>query len=131
MSGFRPCIERPLCYNGFMKRRIFLAILALIFAVAPSFSATRFGGLQRKLNSIARANYGRKVYSGYKIGISFVDVRTGQRLSVNGASVFPAASIIKLPIMAYLFHASDAKTVSLNKRVRVGEIGRASCRERV
>lgn len=100
---------------------MFLAILALVFAVAPSFSASRFGGLQGRLNSIAHANYGRKVYPGYKIGVSFIDVRTGHRVSVNGASMFPAASIIKLPIMAYLFHASDAKAVSLNKRVKVGE----------
>lgn len=98
-------------------------MLALILSVQPVYAlaATRFPQLQGRLATVANANYGNKVYPGHKIGITVVDVKTGARVSVNGASVFPAASIIKIPIMAYLFHASDSKALTMGKRVRVDE----------
>lgn len=106
-----------------MKKKIFFLALTLIFSAQTlhAQASTRFPRLQSRLRSIANANYGKKVYPGHKIGITVVDVKTGARVSVNGASVFPAASIIKIPIMAYLFHAADSKTLTMEKRVKVGE----------
>ncbi len=106
-----------------MKKKLFFLILALVFFVQPLYAQTsaRFPRLQSRLSSVANANYGRKVYPGHKIGITVVDVKTGARVSVNGSSVFPAASIIKIPIMAYLFNASDSGTLTLGKRVKVDD----------
>ncbi|MFA5104944.1 MAG: serine hydrolase [Candidatus Margulisiibacteriota bacterium] len=101
-----------------MKRRIFFLFFALVLFAQPSFSANRFYGLTRKFNSIVYDNYGRKVLPGYAIGVSFIDLKTNYRVSVRGSKVFPAASIIKIPVMAYLFYASDHKLLNLGSRIR-------------
>jgi len=100
-----------------MKKKIFLIVFALILFIQPSFAANRFYGLTKKLNAIAYGSYGRKVLPGYSIGISFIDLRTGYKASVRGNKIFPAASIIKVPVMAYLFYASDKKLLDLGGQI--------------
>ncbi len=47
-----------------------------------------------------------------------MDVRTGYKISVRGDDMFPAASIIKLPVMSYLFYLADRQSLSLNERIK-------------
>jgi len=80
-------------------------------------SASRFHTLDNKLKAIAFKRYGKQVYRGYAIGISFRDLRTGYLISVNGNRTFPAASIIKLPVMTYLFYLSDHNLIDLSEHI--------------
>ncbi|MCX5749042.1 MAG: class A beta-lactamase-related serine hydrolase [Candidatus Saganbacteria bacterium] len=100
-----------------MLKRILLLILAGALIFQPSFAAGRFSGLEGKLRSIAYKNYGRQVFRGYLIGVSFIDVNTKRAVSVNGSRPFPAASIIKLPVMACLFSMSDRKQINLGEHI--------------
>lgn len=84
----------------------------------PIHKTNRFYSLQQKLYPIVYKNYGRQVLRRSGIGISFRDVASGYKVSINGNKTFPAASIIKLPVMAYLFYLSDKKLVGLNQKIR-------------
>lgn len=52
-------------------------------------------------------------------GMFFMEVDTGNYLSINGEKSFPAASTIKLPILIALFEAVDAGTVQLDETLTV------------
>ena len=102
-------------------KKISTFLIAVIFFSGNAFAAPRFAGLGKQLKVIAYKNYGMKVVRGYKIGIAFQDMRTGYRLSVNGNSVFPAASIIKLPVMASIYSLADRGKIDLNQKIRFGD----------
>ncbi|MEK7377117.1 MAG: serine hydrolase [Candidatus Margulisiibacteriota bacterium] len=99
-------------------KKLFIVLITIVYVSGVASAGGRFAGLDKELKAIAYKNYGRKVVRGYKIGIAFQDMRTGYRLSVNGNSVFPAASIIKLPVMAFIYSLADNGKISLNQKIR-------------
>ncbi|MBX9258812.1 serine hydrolase [Desmonostoc muscorum CCALA 125] len=59
-----------------------------------------------------------KLVARYKFltpGIFFMDLETGDYISVNGNKAFPAASTIKYPILIALFQEVDAGRINLNE----------------
>jgi beta-lactamase class A len=108
-----------------MFKKIIIAVifLSIIMPCAVSGRAKRvkkgrFAGLQSELNAIADKNYGRLCIGKAGVGIAFVDLGSGYRVSVNGTRSFPAASIIKLPAMAYTFYLSDRHLLNLNEKIK-------------
>ena len=80
------------------------------------------------------------------LGIGVKDLTTGETFYLNGDMVFPQGSSIKIPVLLELLRQDQAGTLKLTERLdvkraqmvggsgvllRFGEIGRASCRERV
>ncbi len=66
--------------------------------------------LQQRLTSLRTGKY-----AGLTPGAFVLDLDTGDYASVNGEKVFPAASIIKLPILVAFLQDVEAGKISLNE----------------
>ncbi|MCC6861019.1 MAG: serine hydrolase [Bryobacterales bacterium] len=53
------------------------------------------------------------------LGAAFLDLEGGQRFHLNGDTVFPQASVIKIPVMVTLYEAARAGRLSLDDQVAV------------
>jgi beta-lactamase class A len=53
------------------------------------------------------------------VGIGVIDLKSGERFGVNGTSLFPQGSAIKIPILIELFRQADAGTLSLEEKLPV------------
>src|SRR5918993_685057 len=51
------------------------------------------------------------------VGVSVIDLTTGQRFGVNESLVFPQGSAIKIPILIELFHRADRGDLKLSERL--------------
>ena len=87
----------------------------------PSSSAQRAAGDQRaqltakfreRLSQIAQSTDG-------VVGVSVIDLVSGERFGVNDTLVFPQGSAIKIPILVELFRQADAGTLHLDERVTI------------
>lgn len=67
---------------------------------------------REQLSTIARTADG-------VVGISVIDLASGERFGVNDSLVFPQGSAIKIPILIELFRQAETGTVSLTERVPV------------
>ena len=79
-------------------------------AAQPSLAdqlATKF---QQRLDTIAREATG-------VVGLSVIDLTSGRRWDVNGTTVFPQGSAIKVSLLLELFRRADAKELALADRV--------------
>ncbi len=65
-----------------------------------------------RLTQIARATDG-------VVGVSVIDLVSGERFGVNDSLVFPQGSAIKIPILLELFRQADAGTLRLDETVAV------------
>ncbi len=65
---------------------------------------------QQTLDDLARTSAG-------VVGMSVVDLTSGQRWDVNGTTVFPQGSAIKVSLLIELFRRADAKELALTDRV--------------
>ena len=65
---------------------------------------------QHTLDEIARTADG-------VVGVSVVDLTSGRRWDVNGATVFPQGSAIKVSLLIELFRGADANELTLTDRV--------------
>lgn len=70
-------------------------------------------GLRQRIEQLHHRQY----TSLQETGLFFLDLQTGNYLSVNGATVYPTASMIKVPILLALFQAVEAGTVRLDERL--------------
>ena len=68
--------------------------------------------LQREMQRLADAAAG-------VVGVSVVDVSSGERFGVNDTWVFPQGSAIKIPVLIELFRRADAGDLALTDRVPV------------
>ena len=53
------------------------------------------------------------------LGVAAIDLETGRMFGINGATVFPQASVIKIPILARMFQAARAGQFSLDDRITI------------
>ena len=53
------------------------------------------------------------------LGVAAIDLTTGRMLALHGDTLFPQASVIKIPILARMFQAARAGTFSLDDRVTI------------
>jgi len=95
-----------------MKRifPIILLVLALGLGAQAADPIRLQGGLRQLL-----ARYGDQV------GVVLIDIRSGRSISQNGDLPFPAASVIKLPIMAATFKEAENRKLSLEDRIAMTE----------
>lgn len=52
-----------------------------------------------------------------RVGLAFIDLKSGWEFSVNGKEEFPSASVIKLAVMATAYHLADAGELDLNQKL--------------
>ncbi len=85
-------------------------------SAAPAVSAQGSLGdqldtkFQRTLDHLAETEAG-------VVGVSVVDLGSGRRWDVNGTTVFPQGSAIKIPLLIELFRRADARELALGDRV--------------
>ncbi len=94
----------------------------------PSAKAAAQNGDQRaqltmkfrgQLADIARTTEG-------VLGVSVIDLRSGERFGINDTLRFPQGSAIKIPLLVELYHQADAGKLSLEEKVsltRTDQVG--------
>jgi len=82
---------------------------------APPAVRADTGSLRRTLDSIADAHQGI-------VGYSIIDIETGARLHRRGDETFPAASLIKVPILVTVFDLVARGQISLDDPLTVLKI---------
>jgi beta-lactamase class A len=94
-----------------MRKRALIIIVALIVC-GRGFAATleADSGLALRLTKLC-ASYEAKV------GVAFIDLRSGDEFAINGRQQFMAASVAKVPVMAAAFHLSDLGRIDLQKKI--------------
>ncbi|MBP7778499.1 MAG: serine hydrolase [Acidobacteria bacterium] len=100
-----------------MRLRRLAALVATGALIVPGVAAAQAtlgdqlaGKFQRTLDQLAASARG-------VVGISVVDVTSGRRWDVNGTTVFPQGSAIKVSLLLELFRRADAKELALTDRV--------------
>lgn len=102
-----------------LKKIYFIFLLAIFFsslARANSFAA-RQGALAGKIDQLT-ASYESKV------GMAFIDLKSGWQRSVNGTEEFPTASVIKVAVMATAYHLAELGELDLNEKLTMKESDR-------
>ena len=51
------------------------------------------------------------------VGVSIIDLKSGERFGINDSLVFPQGSAIKIPLLIELYRQADAGTLKLDDRV--------------
>jgi len=95
-----------------LRAAALLAALLLPLSAAPARAAdapTDTAALRRQLQEVTRG------YGGV-VGISVRNLNTGEDVSIRGAETFPAASLIKVPILVTLMDEVRRGTVRLDER---------------
>jgi len=85
-------------------------VLGLSLSAQTALTDQFAAKFQRDLETLASTANG-------VVGVSVVDLTTSRRFDVNGVTVFPQGSAIKVPLLIELFRQADAKTLSLTERV--------------
>ena len=70
--------------------------------------------LRQELETASTSPYGR-------VGVSFLDLKSGLSLSIDGNTLYPAASVAKVPVMAAVYHLAEAGKVDLQERLHFRE----------
>ncbi|MDI6732155.1 MAG: class A beta-lactamase-related serine hydrolase [Candidatus Margulisbacteria bacterium] len=87
-----------------------LALLLLCSVSYAALSPAKLSLMQQKAAQITQPY-------GYKVGVYFIDLKTGQSFGINAENKFPAASVAKVPVMATVFHLAELKELPLNKKI--------------
>jgi beta-lactamase class A len=85
-------------------------VLPGVAAAQPSLGDQLAAKFQRTLDGLADSARG-------VVGVSVVDLTGGRRWDVNGTTVFPQGSAIKIALLIELFRRADAKELALTDRV--------------
>ncbi|MFA5840297.1 MAG: serine hydrolase [Candidatus Margulisiibacteriota bacterium] len=94
------------------NRLALIASVLLIFCSVceAKLSPAKLAIMQQKTQKVT-APFGKKV------GVYFIDLKTGQSFSINGENKFPTASVGKVPVMATVYHLAELKELSLEKKI--------------
>lgn len=98
-----------------MKERRFIFIFSLLFLFFPQCHC--FSRITERLNQVVGENKD-------KVGIVFIDLKGTFEVEVNGRKEFPAASVIKVPVMAAAFRFQEKGIINLLSKVRYKESDR-------
>lgn len=82
-------------------------MLVLIFFSAGSYARAE---LTQRLSRLVDPHDGR-------VGVAFIDLKTGQELSLNGSSEYPAASVAKIAVMAAAYSLANAGVLDLDQKI--------------
>ncbi len=87
-------------------------------ATSPSYSFAGVVPLTEEMKQLKPQIEALKAnYKSLSSGMFFLDLDTGNYLSINGERAFPAASTIKLPILVAFFQDVDAGKVKLDEKL--------------
>ena len=94
-----------------LLKAIFISVLLAAPADAqPEQRAQLASKFRAKLSDIVRSTDG-------VVGVSVLDLKSGERFGVNDTLVFPQGSAIKIPILIELYRQADAGLLKLDERV--------------
>src|SRR3990167_7953724 len=93
--------------NIFLIFIIFLLISTVSWA---DFSLVRQQNLSNKLHQLVQP-YEKKV------GMFFIDLKSGWQFQLNGTREYPAASVAKMAVMATAYHLADSGELDLEQQV--------------
>ncbi len=99
-----------------MKKFVAIILFVLLFS-GQTIAVNRFTALNSEIKAAVSRNHGAKLLPGHRVAVSFIDIKSGYKISVNGDKIFPAASIIKIPVLAALFDQIQKKRISLKERI--------------
>jgi len=100
-----------------MFKRLLPALLILYFFCQPATAEIT----KEKLMNLDQKLIRLLAPCGEKAGVCFIDLKTGWELQINGRKKFPAASVIKLAVMAAAYHLSDTGQLDLGKKLPLRE----------
>src|SRR3989442_967807 len=80
-----------------MKAHMAYRLIILLFIMRCGIAAQDHAALEERIRGFA-ADFGGRV------GVSAKNLVTGEEIRVNGDSLFPTASVIKLPVLVELFY---------------------------
>ncbi|MBU1867675.1 MAG: class A beta-lactamase-related serine hydrolase [Candidatus Margulisbacteria bacterium] len=86
-----------------MFQALILLFLLLICLPASADLADRFSALTKP--------------HGLKVGVAFIDLKSGQELTINGTAEFPTASVGKIPVMAAAYALAEKGEINLETKV--------------
>lgn len=92
--------------------------LTLLFALLlPMLSAQSLGSLLTEKLQARIAAYDQAMEGA--LGVAVIDLSTGEKWSYHGKTVFPTASVIKVPILIELFRLSEEGKLNFAERVTI------------
>jgi beta-lactamase class A len=97
-----------------MGKSLVVLILISISAMASALAPAAETSLLARLNKLTSPH-------GTKVGLAFIDLRSGKELSINGAQAFPSASVAKVTVMAAAYHLADSGGLPLDQKVTFRE----------
>jgi beta-lactamase class A len=104
--------------------KIILTLLLIICLSSSSQAAltkTRLKAMGQKLHKLVapykNSSPHQNFWCGDKVGIYFIDLKTGRKFQINGRKKFPAASAAKIAVMAAAYHMAESGKLNLNKRI--------------
>lgn len=105
------------------KTRMGPVVTSIFLALAVAFGPTAASAQPAHRKQLA-AKLQRELERGADtapgvVGISVVDITTGERFGINDGLVFPQGSAIKIPILIELFRRADRGEVRLTEKVAV------------
>jgi beta-lactamase class A len=106
--------------RGFTCAVLFVFLVAAVSSDA-GVGIKKPGQLQRTAEWTALRNRIAHQYAGFSgiAGIVIKDLSSGQEIATNKSAVFPAASLIKIPIMAGCLKAIEEGRISLSSEIRL------------
>lgn len=97
-----------------MRQLLRAGVLTLVMAAPvyaqPDQRAQLTSRFRATLGEIVRATNG-------VVGVSVIDLKSGDRFGVNDSLVFPQGSAIKIPVLVELYRQADAGLLRLDERV--------------
>ena len=98
--------------------RYFLPVLCILLAPAAFSQYHTDKKLQLQLKALTDSFHG-------VAGVYVLNLRTGHEAAINADTVFPTASIVKIPILAGIFDKISQGAYTYHQALVYHEIGRA------
>jgi beta-lactamase class A/glyoxylase-like metal-dependent hydrolase (beta-lactamase superfamily II) len=96
------------------------ALAALLVAFAPAVPAPAHDSADRADSTLARELRTLADRAGGTVGVAAIHLESGRRLSVEGATPFPMASVYKVPIALAVLRAAARRELRLDERLPIG-----------
>lgn len=105
-------MQKTLVVGAKILAMYFLLVMVLLAVTLPGQTVSDL--LTAKLRQRIEA-YDQKMEG--VLGVAVIDLKTGERWSHHGATLFPQASAIKIPILIEMFRLREAGKLDFNERV--------------
>ena len=100
-----------------MIKKLAISLISIILLSSTSHSLMT----KAKVSFLGDDLYELAKQNNNKVGICFIDIKTGLKLSVNGKKKFAAASVAKVPVMATVYHLMESGKISISEKIKFRE----------